>query len=225
MFRQHLVPTVALCLILAACGSETSSATGSIGPSASPSTTPRPDTYTTDVFKAPFMASLELTQTSWLQHVDRPLWVYFGWRTAADQDLEGITFIYLDNVAVPPACFGSNKIASWKPDGDGPSAFIAWLRKAGPISVGEAMPVHVGDRMGLQVDVTAERVDRCDGRLFVTQTEPDNGFVFVRGHKSRVIALDVNGATVLIVIDDASPDGFADLVAQADRFLATVTFR
>jgi hypothetical protein len=85
--------------------------------------------------------------------------------------------------------------------------------------------VTVGGHDGLQFDGTADRLEEeCGGYLWVTQTEPDNGFVFLDGWTSRVTALDVDGATVLIVVADADPARFPDLAADADELLATLSF-
>jgi hypothetical protein len=194
-------------------------------PSASaPSASPSMALYAMSSFQAPFTVDARLMETTWREHLDRPNWVYLGWRGASNEDDEGITFLYLDNLAVAP-CGGSEEVAPWEPDGDGPSAFLAWLRQAGPISIGPVTDVTVGGHDGLRFDVTADRLEEeCGGYLWVTQTEPDNGFVFLDGWTSRVTALDVDGATVLIVVADADPTPFPDLAADADELLTGLSF-
>jgi hypothetical protein len=122
------------------------------------------------------------------------------------------------------ACGGFRQVEPWDPSGDGPTAFLRWLREAGPVSVAPARTVTIGGRDGLEFDVTSEGLAECGGHLWLTQTEPDNGVQFLAGHKSRVTALDVDGATVLIVVDAADPARFPDLAADADEFLATLAF-
>jgi hypothetical protein len=189
-----------------------------------PSASPSMALYPMSSFQAPFTVDARLMETTWREHLDRPNWVYLGWRAASNEDDEGITFLYLDDLAVAP-CGESQEVAPWEPVGDGPSAFVAWLRQAGPISVGPVTDVTVGGHDGLQFDGTADRLEEeCGGYLWVTQTEPDNGFVFLDGWTSRVTALDVDGATVLIVVADADPARFPDLAADADELLATLSF-
>ena len=107
----------------------------------------------------------------------------------------------------------------------GPATFHRWLGQAGPITVGPAWDVTIGGRDGLEFDVTSEGLAACGGFLYVTQTEPDNGFGFLVGHVYRVTAFDVDGGgTVLIVVDDADPARFPDLAADADELLATLAF-
>jgi hypothetical protein len=84
--------------------------------------------------------------------------------------------------------------------------------------------VTIGGHKGLQFDLTSEGLADCGGYLWVTQTEPDNGFQFLPGYLTRVTALDVDGATVLIVVGDAHAARFPDLIADADELLASLSF-
>jgi heat shock protein HslJ len=189
-------------------------------PSASPVTTP----FAISSFRSPFSVDGRLMETTWHEHVDRPNWVYLGWRPSSNEDDEGITFLYLDHLAVSPACGGAREDAPWEPTGDGPSAFVDWLREAGPVSVGPIEHVTIDGHEGLQFDVATEGLTECGGYLWITHTEPDNGFQLLPGWAVRVTALDVDGATVLAVVADAHAARFPDLAADADGLLASLSF-
>jgi hypothetical protein len=188
--------------------------------SASPGLTP----YAMSSFRAPFTVDARLMDTDWHEHLDRPNWVYLGWRPSSNEDEEGITFLYLDHLAVAPACGGPQEDAPWEPTGDGPSAFVDWLREAGTVSLGPIEKVTIGGHDGLQVDLATEALADCGGFLWVTHTEPDNGFQFLPGYVTRVIALDVDGATVLIVIGDAYAARFPGLAADAEELFDSISF-
>jgi len=94
--------------------------------------------------------------------------------------------------------------------GDGPAETMDWLGDRGFLELTEPIAVTYGGASGLQVDlVSATTPPECDEHpVALVFSLPDgNFFFFETGSTGRIIALDVAGETILVILEHVAAGG------------------
>ena len=113
--------------------------------------------------------------------------------------------------------------ADWAPLAPGPDGFIASLRSRQDLVVGVTTDVTVGGLPAKSVEVTtAPGASGCDGSEWISLwKESGNEAMIQAGGTTRLVALDVEGATVVFEIYSQTPGTWEP---QAQAILDTVRF-
>jgi hypothetical protein len=94
--------------------------------------------------------------------------------------------------------------------------WVEWFRNHPALDAGEPKPVTVGGISGMQLGARAEQITA------LWQYGNQFPVVFPMGTRSRIIVLDVEGQTVLVVTRASSADNFEALLPNAEEVLDTV---
>jgi serine/threonine protein kinase len=94
--------------------------------------------------------------------------------------------------------------------------WVEWFRKHPALDTEESKPVTVGGESGLQLGARAVQITA------LWQYSNQFPMVFPMGTRSRIIVLNVEGKTVLIVVRASSADNFEALLPKAQDALGTV---
>jgi hypothetical protein len=111
--------------------------------------------------------------------------------------------------------------------GDSPSEVIAWLTDRSFLETSAAASVTYGGASGLQVDVTAVTLPPgcTDPPWVLLFTLPIVGdFHFEEGSVARVVALDVNGETILFIAESFPGGSPAEFLARAQGVLDSLVW-
>lgn len=101
----------------------------------------------------------------------------------------------------------------------GIAGFELLLRSVDPLTVGEATPVTVGGKTGIQVDVVA--TGEAGGLYHVAA----DSYNLSAGQKARFIVLDVDGTTVVFVFESITEPEFDAVEAEVQPVLDSLTFK
>jgi hypothetical protein len=99
---------------------------------------------------------------------------------------------------------------------EGVGGWVEWFREHPDLDTEEPKPVTVGDVSGTQIDAVAEQFTILWGGM------GQNSMFYSMGAPSRIIVLDVEGETVLIISRASSEDGFEKLLPKAQVVLDSV---
>ena len=109
--------------------------------------------------------------------------------------------------------------------GDSPNALIEWLQAHQHLDASDPVPVNLGGRIGVQIDVTPSGVDPCavDGELPATYLFPlgEDAYRVLDGERLRVMRLDVGG-TPFLILAWASEVQFDNFLDQASELINTI---
>ena len=179
----------------------------SVAPSASPAPSRDPGTFASDEFALPF--SIQLGRRWVLEGETADVAAYFH-----TQEPMGWVDIVLVAAVLDPPCVDS------VPEfvGESPEDLIAWLTSRSWLDASAPRPYNIGPYLGRSVDVFVPdgATDLCETRTdqvtFFRLGGRDVGVAFggtwntVIGERKRVIAIDVNGRTVTVVVGSPFED-------------------
>ena len=110
--------------------------------------------------------------------------------------------------------------------GTSPADVMAWLTGRPFMTSTAPVQVEYGGATGLQIDVSGVTLpDGCPIPVALLFAFPDgSNFFFEEGSVARVIALDVNGETILLIAESFPGGATAEFLAQAQGVLDSIVW-
>jgi hypothetical protein len=164
-----------------------------------------PGTYTYPGFGTPLTFT---TSSEWGFLSDpTPGWYLFSPNEPASM----FTFAFVGEIFTDPCDLGSQGTI-----GKSPAELMAWLGDRTFLELSDPVAVTYGGASGLQVELTGVTVPpECTDIpvTFVFSLPFGNAWYFEEGSTARLVALDVNGQTIVTIAEHIAFDGVADPTA------------
>jgi serine/threonine-protein kinase len=208
---------VALALVVISVGLIAAVALGQgFGPFAEPSTLPRegplePGQYRSDEFDPTLSFRVGEGWVASAPEVPDALEIALA--GTQEQQQPSMLGFYRAREVFDPKDVGQQTLLTAPEDVEG---WVEWFRKHPALDTEEPKPVAIGGVSGVQLGAVAEQITA------LWQYSDQFSVVLPTGTRSRIIVLDVEGRTVLIVIRASSADNFEVLLPKAQEVLDTV---
>lgn len=113
--------------------------------------------------------------------------------------------------------------------GNSPAEFMAFLADRHGITASEPLPIGVGGRPALQVDLTTEVDAACmaadNTRIWLWQLPLGSSPYFIDDEMARVIAVDSGSGTVIIIIEALPDADYEHLLDDATEVVESMVIR